>query len=77
MYTCTCMYTFRYEKSVIDGDTHYMIVGYCTIYYYYAYPDKTKPRIRSVIIVINPRLRRWSRGLLLLTLLCVFLWFLS
>ena len=48
----TCISTFRYEKSVIDGDTHYMIVGYCTIYYYYAYPDKTKPRIRSVIIVI-------------------------
>ncbi|XP_050439962.1 histone acetyltransferase type B catalytic subunit [Adelges cooleyi] len=34
-----------------NGDQCYTPVGYCTIYEYYAYPDKVRPRISQVLIL--------------------------
>ena len=43
--TCCC-YTVRFEKCSEAGRTTYSIVGYVTVYQYYAYPDMKRPRIR-------------------------------
>lgn len=44
--SCLHFLLFRFEKRKEAGDTHYSIVGYMTVYQYYAYPDKIRPRIR-------------------------------
>lgn len=36
----------RFEKYNKDGETLYATVGYMTVYNYYVYPDKTRPRVR-------------------------------
>ncbi len=48
--------SFRYEKysAPEDGSSRYAIVGYATIYQYYAYPDKIRPRISQVRIYSFP-----------------------
>ena len=38
----------RFEKDLVDGRTSYSIVAYATVYQYFAYPDKIRPRIRYV-----------------------------
>jgi len=40
-----------FEKRKEAGDTHYSIVGYMTVYQYYAYPDKIRPRISQMVIL--------------------------
>ncbi|XP_016319658.1 histone acetyltransferase type B catalytic subunit-like [Sinocyclocheilus anshuiensis] len=35
-----------FEKYNKDGETLYATVGYMTVYNYYVYPDKTRPRVR-------------------------------
>ena len=49
----------RFEKEKVSGETEYRTVGYMTVYHYYAYPDKIRPRIRSVVYPdkIKPRIR--------------------
>lgn len=37
---------YRFEKYNKDGETLYATVGYMTVYNYYVYPDKTRPRVR-------------------------------
>jgi histone acetyltransferase 1 len=39
-----------YEKysAPEDGSARYAIAGYATMYQYYAYPDKVRPRISQV-----------------------------
>lgn len=48
--TCSPLFTLIYfssfQKSSLEGVPQYSIVGYLTMYDYYAYPDKIKPRIR-------------------------------
>ncbi|XP_065838985.1 histone acetyltransferase type B catalytic subunit-like isoform X1 [Oscarella lobularis] len=39
---------FLFEKDLVDGRTSYSIVAYATVYQYFAYPDKIRPRIRYV-----------------------------
>ncbi len=39
-------YFYSYQKSTESFISYYSIVGYLTMYNYYAYPDKIRPRIR-------------------------------
>lgn len=42
-----------YERcQTLDGYI-YSIVGYATVYSFYAYPDKLRPKIRLVILFCN------------------------
>ena len=44
----------RYEKTIESGgSTHYSITGYATVYSYYAYPDKIRPRIRYYLTMYS------------------------
>ncbi|KAK9728981.1 histone acetyltransferase 1 [Basidiobolus ranarum] len=40
-----------YEKLKIDGITSYHIVGYCTMYQYFYFPDKIRMRISQFLIL--------------------------
>lgn len=40
-----------YEKYKNNGNTMYAIVGYMTVYSYYAYPNRIRPRISQVLIL--------------------------
>ncbi|ORX99787.1 histone acetyltransferase type B [Basidiobolus meristosporus CBS 931.73] len=40
-----------YEKLKIDGVTSYHIVGYCTMYQYFYFPDKIRMRISQFLIL--------------------------
>lgn len=40
----------RFEKRVKKLDVQYSIVGYCTVYNFYAYPDKIRSRISQFLI---------------------------
>ena len=37
---------FSYRKHIESGQSLYSIIGYLTLYKYFAYPDKIRPRIR-------------------------------
>ncbi|MGH0122092.1 UNVERIFIED_CONTAM: hypothetical protein FKN15_013011 [Acipenser sinensis] len=39
-------YFLIFEKYNKDGETLFATVGYMTVYNYYVYPDKTRPRVR-------------------------------
>lgn len=39
----------RYKNDV--GDTCYASVGYTTVYRFYSYPDKLRPRISQVLVL--------------------------
>ncbi|TRY90450.1 hypothetical protein DNTS_011812 [Danionella cerebrum] len=41
----------RFEKYNKDGETLYATVGYMTVYNYYVYPDKTRPRVSQMLIL--------------------------
>ena len=60
-----------YEKTPLDGSSvngsgmngtpgRYHFVGYCTVYRYYCYPDKTRPRISQFLIL--PPFQRQGLG---------------
>ncbi|XP_048577478.1 histone acetyltransferase type B catalytic subunit isoform X2 [Nematostella vectensis] len=40
-----------FEKSKEAGDAQYSIVGYMSVYHYYAYPDKMRPRVSQMLIL--------------------------
>ncbi|KAJ3591774.1 hypothetical protein NHX12_006906 [Muraenolepis orangiensis] len=40
-----------FEKYNKDGDTLYATVGYMTVYNYYVYPDKTRPRVSQMLVL--------------------------
>ncbi|XP_056289086.1 histone acetyltransferase type B catalytic subunit isoform X3 [Pseudoliparis swirei] len=40
-----------FEKYKKDGETLYATVGYMTVYNYYVYPDKTRPRVSQMLIL--------------------------
>lgn len=41
---CIC----RFEKYKYNGNPMYAVAGYMTIYNYYAYPEKVRPRVRYI-----------------------------
>lgn len=43
---CLLCFICRFEKYNNDGETLFATVGYMTVYNYYVYPDKTRPRVR-------------------------------
>lgn len=49
-----------YEKKIIDEKSIYWFVGYTTVYRYYAYPNKTRPRISQMMIL--PPFQKKSLG---------------
>uniref|UniRef100_A0A3P8VFC8 Histone acetyltransferase type B catalytic subunit n=1 Tax=Cynoglossus semilaevis TaxID=244447 RepID=A0A3P8VFC8_CYNSE len=40
-----------FEKYNKDGESLYATVGYMTVYNYYVYPDKTRPRVSQMLIL--------------------------
>lgn len=50
----------RYKKMVSEGKPHYSIVGYTTVYAFYAYPDKTRARISQMLVL--PLYQRKGHG---------------
>lgn len=54
-----------FEKYVTNGNTIYAIAGYATVYHYYAYPNKIRPRISQMLIL--PSFQRCGLGAELLT----------
>eukprot|EP00118_Oscarella_pearsei_P019170 m.202116 g.202116 ORF g.202116 m.202116 type:complete len:406 (+) comp39604_c0_seq41:38-1255(+) len=51
---------FLFEKDTVDGRPFYSIAGYATVYHYYAYPDKIRPRISQFLVL--PPFQRKSHG---------------
>ncbi|XP_785091.3 histone acetyltransferase type B catalytic subunit [Strongylocentrotus purpuratus] len=54
------MYYTIFERYPHDGTKRYSTVGYSTVYRYYAYPDKIRPRISQVLIL--PPFQRQGHG---------------
>ncbi|XP_041117792.1 histone acetyltransferase type B catalytic subunit-like isoform X4 [Polyodon spathula] len=44
-------YFLVFEKYNKDGETLFATVGYMTVYNYYVYPDKTRPRVSQMLIL--------------------------
>lgn len=40
-----------YEKRNVNGDRRHAIVGYMTVYNYYAYPQRLRPRISQMLVL--------------------------
>lgn len=57
-------YFFVFEIRKEAGNTLYSIVGYMTVYQYYAYPDKIRPRISQMLIL--PPFQKQGHGAQLL-----------
>ncbi|KAK3612177.1 hypothetical protein CHS0354_016563 [Potamilus streckersoni] len=53
-----------FEKYRDNGNRMYAIVGYMTVYNYYAYPEKVRPRVSQVLIM--PPFQRQGHGAQLL-----------
>ncbi|XP_031552908.1 histone acetyltransferase type B catalytic subunit-like [Actinia tenebrosa] len=53
-----------FEKKKVSGETEYSIVGYMTVYHYYAYPDKLRPRISQMLVL--PPFQKQGHGAKLL-----------
>ncbi|XP_062519502.1 histone acetyltransferase type B catalytic subunit-like [Corticium candelabrum] len=58
---------FLFERKTVDGQPMYCIVGYATVYKYYAFPDKTRPRISQFLIL--PTFQRRGHGAQLLQII--------
>ncbi len=43
---------FRFKRTSYCGVVHYSIVGYLSLYNFYAYPDKIRPRIRYTLVYV-------------------------
>ena len=50
----------RFEKKCDAGRNLYSIVGYTTVYGFYAYPDKLRPRLSQLLIL--PQFQRKGHG---------------
>ncbi|XP_041372189.1 histone acetyltransferase type B catalytic subunit-like isoform X2 [Gigantopelta aegis] len=57
-------YYLLFEKYKSNGNPMYAIVGYMTVYNYYAYPEKIRPRISQVLIL--PPFQKQGHGAQLL-----------
>ncbi|PVD37263.1 hypothetical protein C0Q70_04260 [Pomacea canaliculata] len=53
-----------FEKYVQDGECRYATAGYMTVYNYYAYPEKIRPRISQFLVL--PPFQRQGHGAQLL-----------
>ncbi|XP_070535512.1 histone acetyltransferase type B catalytic subunit-like isoform X2 [Ptychodera flava] len=53
-----------FEKFTVDGAARYSIVGYSTVYKYYAYPNKIRPRVSQMLVL--PPYQRQGHGAQLL-----------
>ncbi|KAL6057922.1 histone acetyltransferase 1 [Balamuthia mandrillaris] len=42
---------FIFEKRIREGKEHYRVVGYCTVYPFFAYPDSIRLRISQVLVL--------------------------
>ncbi|XP_003739261.1 histone acetyltransferase type B catalytic subunit [Galendromus occidentalis] len=40
-----------YEKRRVAGETWFTFCGYCTVYKYWAYPDKQRPRVSQILVL--------------------------
>ena len=58
---------YRFEKYKIDGEYRYAICSYATVYLYYAYPNKTRPRISQFLTL--PPFQRMGIGAELLNVI--------
>ena len=67
-HTHTHTHTHRYHRVETNGKQHYAIMGYTTVYSFYAYPDKTRARI-SQMLILPPYQRKGHGGLYLIVLL--------
>lgn len=56
-----------FEKYKIDGEYRYAICSYATVYLYYAYPNKTRPRISQFLTL--PPFQRMGIGAELLNVI--------
>uniref|UniRef100_A0A6G1SNU3 Histone acetyltransferase type B catalytic subunit n=1 Tax=Aceria tosichella TaxID=561515 RepID=A0A6G1SNU3_9ACAR len=52
------------DATPVSTEDRYYFVGYATVYRYYAYPDKTRPRVSQMLIL--PQYRRNGLGTTLL-----------
>lgn len=61
-----------YEKYVseLTGDTQYAIIGYVTVYEYYAYPANIRPRISQMLVL--PPFQKKGLGAILLNSICEY-----
>ncbi|KAG9510093.1 Histone acetyltransferase type B catalytic subunit, partial [Fragariocoptes setiger] len=71
-------YFLVFEKCVPEGtnvtsDARFYFVGYSTVYRYYAYPDKTRPRVSQMLLL--PPFRRNTIGTHLLQ--TIYNWYVS
>lgn len=41
----------RFEKYAHDGGHRFAFTGYATVYLYFAYPNKTRPRISQFLVL--------------------------
>ncbi|XP_054712533.1 histone acetyltransferase type B catalytic subunit-like [Uloborus diversus] len=57
-----------HQKVEDDGVVHYPFVGYMTVYRYYAYPKKTRPRISQMLVL--PTYQKRGLGSKLLESVC-------
>jgi histone acetyltransferase 1 len=53
-------YFFVFKKKKHNGQIMYGIVGYATVYKYYAFPDMKRPRISQFLIL--PPFQRQGHG---------------
>jgi len=53
-------YYVVYEKYCYDNSYRYAFVGYVTVYNYYAYPERIRPRISQVLVL--PPFQRQGHG---------------
>lgn len=61
-------FLFRFEKYHSDDEIRYSVVGYASVYDYYAYPEHIRPRISQVLILPPYQ----SKGLCMKLLLSVY-----
>ncbi|XP_040583195.1 histone acetyltransferase type B catalytic subunit isoform X1 [Lepeophtheirus salmonis] len=61
-----------FERTNINGSPRYYIAGYMTIYKYYAYPDKIRPRISQMLIL--PPYQKQGLGAKLLDIVSKTFW---
>ena len=53
-------FIFRFEKYKSNGNPMFAFAGYMTVYRYYAYPERIRPRISQVLIM--PPFQRLGHG---------------
>eukprot|EP00096_Caligus_rogercresseyi_P006949 TRINITY_DN2404_c0_g1_i1.p1 TRINITY_DN2404_c0_g1~~TRINITY_DN2404_c0_g1_i1.p1 ORF type:complete len:414 (+),score=147.35 TRINITY_DN2404_c0_g1_i1:75-1316(+) len=61
-----------FERTNVNGSPRYYMAGYMTIYKYYAYPDKIRPRISQMLIL--PPFQKQGLGAKLLDIVSRTFW---